>query len=280
MKMEEWGQLEVELIVVDYFNMLTKELTKVKYNKSQHRRALLPLLNGRSEGAIEFKHQNISAVLVKLGRPYIAGYTPLYNYQKLLEDAVVDHLDDHRLITERTFKEFVENSTFDDNVEMDFDKLEVPMPERKVFEDPGVGYHVKVSKTNYLLLEQQNAKLGVLGEGLVLEYEKWYLRRKGLTNLADEVRWVSRDDGDGSGYDILSRNLDGAYKYIEVKTTRLGRETPIYFTANELKVSQIHARNYYLYRVFDFGRKTKMFKATGSLDTICSPSPISYKGYF
>ena len=46
------------------------------------------LLDGRSDGAIEYKHENISAVLIELGYPYIEGYKPRCNYQQLLFDAV------------------------------------------------------------------------------------------------------------------------------------------------------------------------------------------------
>ena len=51
-------------------------------------RALLPLLNDRSEGSVEFKHQNISAVLKGLGEDWIPGYKPAFNFQMTLVDAV------------------------------------------------------------------------------------------------------------------------------------------------------------------------------------------------
>lgn len=58
-----WSDEENDLIVADYFAMLVDDLAGRPYNKAEHRRALLPLLNERSEGSVEFKHQNISAVL-------------------------------------------------------------------------------------------------------------------------------------------------------------------------------------------------------------------------
>ena len=64
--MDAWSDIEVELIVAEYFSMLSKELSGKNYKKSEHRKKLLPLLNNRSEGSIEFKHQNISAVLINL----------------------------------------------------------------------------------------------------------------------------------------------------------------------------------------------------------------------
>ena len=87
-----WSNIEVELIVADYFNMLSAELAGKSFSKADHRKNLLPILNNRSEGSIEFKHQNISAVLANLGQPYIKGYLPRYNYQMLLEDKVLDYL--------------------------------------------------------------------------------------------------------------------------------------------------------------------------------------------
>jgi hypothetical protein len=61
-----WTDEENDLIVADYFAMLADDISARRYSKAEHRRALLPLLNDRSEGAVEFKHQNISAVLVRL----------------------------------------------------------------------------------------------------------------------------------------------------------------------------------------------------------------------
>lgn len=42
------------------------------------------------KGSIEFKHQNIGAVLVNFRQPFIAGYLPRQNDQKLLEQAVLE----------------------------------------------------------------------------------------------------------------------------------------------------------------------------------------------
>src|SRR5690554_8096402 len=103
--MSPWSGIEVELIVADYFSMLSKELSGKQYKKSEHRRSLLALLKDRSEGSIEFKHQNISAVLIKLGQPYIKGYLPRYNYQRMLEDKVIDYLFGHQSVEEQ-FKQF------------------------------------------------------------------------------------------------------------------------------------------------------------------------------
>ena len=91
--MDTWSIEEVEAIVKDYFVMLNCELHGEKYSKTEHRQKLAMHLNDRSEGAIEMKHQNISAVLDELDMPFISGYKPFRNYQRsLLPDAVLDYL--------------------------------------------------------------------------------------------------------------------------------------------------------------------------------------------
>lgn len=57
-----WSDREIDLIVTDYFAMLAADLAGQSYSKIEHNRAL-QRLTGRSKGSVEFKHQNISAVL-------------------------------------------------------------------------------------------------------------------------------------------------------------------------------------------------------------------------
>jgi hypothetical protein len=66
---EDWSHEEVEATVAAYLTMLEQELRGVAFNKSDSRRLLRETLNDRSDGAIERKHQNISAVLIELGFP-------------------------------------------------------------------------------------------------------------------------------------------------------------------------------------------------------------------
>src|ERR1017187_10288546 len=85
---EDWSPQEVRATVLDYMAMLKFELSGQKYNKTAHRRALLKRLAGRSDGAVELKHQNISAVLRDMGQFWIPGYKPRSNYQAKLATEV------------------------------------------------------------------------------------------------------------------------------------------------------------------------------------------------
>lgn len=84
----DWSPDEVDAIVRDYFDMLMMELRGQHYVKAHHRRALLPLLDRRSEGSVEMKHCNISAVLRDSDLPFIDGYKPRPNLQQMLRDRV------------------------------------------------------------------------------------------------------------------------------------------------------------------------------------------------
>lgn len=85
---EPWSDAEVDATVRDYFEMLRAELAGRPYVKAEHARALMKVLDGRSRGAIERKHMNITAVLEELGYAGIDGYKPLANYQQSLRTAV------------------------------------------------------------------------------------------------------------------------------------------------------------------------------------------------
>lgn len=62
----DWSDAENDAIVADYFAILAEDVAGRPYNKAEHNRALQAQI-GRKRTSIEFKHQNISAVLKGLG---------------------------------------------------------------------------------------------------------------------------------------------------------------------------------------------------------------------
>ena len=99
MSSSDWTDDENDLIVADYFSMLSDELAGHSYNKAEHNRQLQSLLPARSHKSREFKHQTISAVLLGLGQPWIDGYKPARRFQLSLVDAVLRWLDINPLWT-------------------------------------------------------------------------------------------------------------------------------------------------------------------------------------
>ncbi len=277
---EDWTSEEVKFIVEDYFRMLQLELKHSAYNKTSHRLSILPFLNKRSEGSIEFKHQNISAALINMGLPYIKGYKPRFNYQKqMLEQEIAKYIKEYKTPLEKQFEHFADNS----NIIKPKTKIEFEY----VIDDDPVNSEVKETeplykpiKINYLEKEQNNRHLGAQGEGFVIEYEKWRLINAGKESLADKIEWVSKDLGDGLGYDILSRNNNGTDRFIEVKTTKLSKETPIYLSRTEIGFASQKVKDFFLYRVFNFDASPKLFIKNGNYESFCKLLPQTYKGYF
>jgi hypothetical protein len=111
---------------------------------------------------------------------------------------------------------------------------------------------ISPSKIDFIEKEIKNKHLGYLGELFILKSEIKFLKSKGKNDLASKVKHVSIEIGDGLGYDILSYDLLGNEKLIEVKTTRGDISRPFYLTKNELEVSAKNTKNYYIYRLFDF----------------------------
>jgi hypothetical protein len=275
---EDWTREEVELIVSEYFEMLSKEQSGIAYNKSVIRRRILPFLKNRSEGSIEFKNRNISAVLAKIGQPYVRGYLPAYNYQKqLLEEAVFAYIR-NKPEAEKIFKLFAESvPTLKALI---FENMLEEMPKAEAWlQEPEMVYRSPV-KVNYIETEQGNKAVGQTGEGIALEYERWRLVKAGKESLADKIEWVSQTQGDGLGFDILSKNTNGTDRYIEVKSTKLTKEAPFYFSALEYDFSKRQSSSFFLYRVFNLKADPKLFIVNGPYDQFCNMRPTQFKGSF
>ncbi len=274
----DWTKEEIILIVADYFEMLTDELNGVAYNKSAHRKKLIPLLHNRDK-AIEFKHRNISGVLADMGLPYIKGYKPLFNYQRgILVEEVSQRLITRQIIIEKEFKKFADENTPPNTKKIQFDTIIDSSPNKtKQIEKEPLFLPIKI---NYLQREQNNRHLGEHGEQLVFDYEKWRLRNAGKEKFADKIEWVSKVKGDGLGYDILSKNNNGTDRFIEVKTTKLAKETPFYFSRTEWKFALLKEKDFFLYRVFNFTEAPKIFIKRGSYESFCNITATAFKGVF
>ncbi len=275
----DWSENEVKLIVEDYFAMLKKELADQPYNKTEHRKKILPLLNNRNESSIEFKHRNITAILMEMGQPFIKGYKRLANYQQLLIEGITNYFENNQSTIEFEFEQFARQTgaiNIDDKFEFQHFLSDEPVISNSNEPPPSF----KPRKINYLEKEQNNRDLGQRGESLIVEYEKWTLIQAGKEKLANKVEWVSKVHGDGTGFDILSKDINGKDKFIEVKTTKLSKETPIYLTVNELRFAELKGDDFFLYRVFNFGPKAQFFYRNGIYSSFCTLSPQTYKGFF
>jgi hypothetical protein len=274
---EDWTRTEVEAIVADYFTMLTDELRGEEVNKTAHNRRL-QAVTSRSHGSIEFKHANISAVLIESGFPYIDGYKPRRNVQGLLREVVAERLAT-ALDLERAVADAVIAPVTAHADEADILSVLVPAPEREgktehVYE--GAGRTARGQRANYLAQEATNRELGSRGEEFVVAFEHARLWKEGARALADRIEHVARTKGDGFGFDVLSYETNGEERLIEVKTTRFGLHTPFYASRNEVAVSDERRRAYFVYRLCKFSRDRKLFLLNGSIRETCSLEPTQF----
>ena len=276
----DWTPEEVAATVAAYLRMLTMELTGQAYNKSEHRRALHQLLPGRSDGAIEFKHCNISAVMIELGFPHIPGYKQRRNFQRQALFEEVTRQIAVRPQLEEAARKAVELPAESPLIErFDAVRVEPPPLELKVRE-PQAYRPSALSQRDYLAREARNQSLGLAGEEFVVHYERWRLIQRGHERLADRIEHTSRVRGDGAGYDVLSFEEDGRERFIEVKTTGYAKETPFFISDGELAFANSHELEFRLYRVFEFRRAPRMFELRGRPDRHCRLDPTTYRASF
>lgn len=279
---EDWSEKEVAATVADYMRMLTLELSGQSYNKTAHRQALLQTLDGRSKSSVEFKHQNISATLRDLGSPWIAGYKPLANYQRSLAAFVERWISDHPEFDQVSLAAVERPAVTPSGI--DFAQLLVDAPKSNLSaRERHAPYRVEgrsAVKRDYLAREARNSALGRSGELLALEYESFRLHKAGKKHLAERIEHVSNTRGDGLGYDILSFDDNGKERFIEVKTTAFSKETPFFASHNEISFARESADHFYLYRLFDFRKKPRLFSLQGDIGQICRLDPISYRCCF
>jgi len=255
-----WNDDELDAIIADYFNMLADELSRRPYVKSHHSAALMDRI-GRTHRSVEFKHQNISAVLEELGMPWVPGYKPKRNYQAAIFGAIDRYLSAHE----------------------DVQYTQAPSPILHLREDAQVFIEPPplapetarpwqlerlVRKFDPVERDFRNRNLGKAGESFVLELERKQLAKADRSDLARKVRWVAAEDGDGAGYDILSFEPTGEERLIEVKTTNGAAKTPFFLTRNEHETASARADLWRLYRVHLFSQSPRIFKIRPPLEAV------------
>jgi hypothetical protein len=267
---DDWSQKEVEIIVEDYLGMLALELRRQDYNKAERNRELQKLLPARSRGSIEFKHANISAVMIEMGYPYVEGYKPRGNFQALLQEVVERRVyarPELAFIVAKLIEQPAERPARIDLLAMLVDPP-LPTKRKEAIYEKRLAPRV-TAKRNYLEQEARNQSLGRAGEELVLDFEHQRLWRAGQKALAERIVHVS-NQADGHGYDILSFENDGRERLVEVKTTRFGALTPFFASKNEVEISDERSGEYHVYRLFDFSKNPRLFMLDGSMRSTCS----------
>jgi len=276
MASESWTDDENDLIVADYFGMLADDLAGRPYNQAEHNRRLQTRIS-RSPTSIEFKHQNVSAVLKAFGETWIPGYKPAFNFQGSLLDAVAKWLAQNPRrsgMVEQSLRQRALNERGQLWIGPPPTLSNQPPPE-----ELDQILHI-ARKFDVAGRDERNHALGRLGEELVLLHERSTLAALGRKDLAKRVRWTSQEDGDGAGFDIASFLPDGRDRLIEVKTTNGWERTPFLISRNELAVADERRSEWSLVRLWNFSREPKAFELYPPLDRHVSLTAASFQASF
>ncbi len=271
-----WTAAEIAAIVDAYVAMLWDDLSGKPFVKADRNRKL-QALTGRSRPSIEFKLRNISAVMAEFGLPFIRGYLPAKNYQRGLFEAIEAHLSQDGLLS---------------GIAVDLREM-VDVPAGGIIEQgppppPEPTPTTPMTEPIQRILRRfdpaerdaRARKLGEEGERFLFQAEQNRLSAKGRDDLAKLVRWVSKEDGDGAGYDILSFSVRGDERWLEVKTTNGPKATPFWISENERRVSEARRDVYRLARLYDFSKKPEMYCLRPPLTDHVHLTPTQYRATF
>lgn len=133
---------------------------------------------------------------------------------------------------------------------------------------------------DYAGREKRNRSLGEAGERLVIAFEKERLTQEGRPDLAEKVRHIALEEGDGAGYDVLSFAPDGSRLYIEVKTTKGPVTAEFFLSPVEVAFSTRHPDSFELRRLYQLDERAgtcRFFSIFGSLEAQLQLTPTEFK---
>ena len=255
---EDWSPAEYELACRIYFEMLERERRGEEYKKADFRRRLEEAIPHRK--SLDYRFQNISAVLYEMGLDWISGFKPAGNVGKNLAPFVVSMLRAR------------EAGPAGSEVPKPLVEVRAPVipkaPRKRA---------VTAVLIDYVELNRVRREIGLRGEHFVANAERDRLRAAGRPDLAARVEIVSQTQGDGLGYDVSSFEVGGAPRFIEVKTTTGAADAPFYMTSFERESSERLAPNYWLYRVYAIDQEPRFFVLRPPLDASCTFEPEAFR---
>ncbi len=281
----DWEADDIAPVFNAYFEMLDNDLRRIQVNKAAKYREL-SAITGRTIKSVERKFRNISAVLAKLEEPWIRGLLPDNNFQNALSDAIEIQLSSkaHQPILIPSAASGLQEAQAEytphpGNATGLLGDVPVPLLTLKSEKLPD---HMErlVRKFDPVMRDFRAREIGEAGERLVLEHERAKLLYAGQTELARKVLWVSKELGDGAGYDVKSYDENGREKFIEVKTTVGSQTTPFFMSRNEKDFADEADDRYRVTRIFDFRREPRAFDLTSPLSSFVRFEPESYRASF
>jgi len=263
----DWTLHEYDVTVKAYFECLRLKLAGKEFDRGGIQNSVAQAI-GQTRGAVDNEFQRIDGILREAELPSLND-SPKTDWQELLRYIVLDPLAPHYEVFEMSVRGL-------EAVPADSAIVSVPFLDTTTLDEARDTSSLMAVRVDFYRRDAANRDLGRAGEEWVFEFERSRLTDGGRPDLAEKVRWTSRDDGDGLGYDIESFELDGAPLYIEVKTTNQGIAAPFYLSATELQVSENRGEAFRLFRVFNLSSSPKAFIVPGPLSKHLRMKPVAY----
>ena len=271
---KDWTEVENEAIVAEYLEMLRLQLAGEQFVKA-HRIISLQKIVDRTRPSIEFKFRNISAALELLGLPWVKGYLPAHNFQRSLMLVLESRLEQFDMVALGAIE--TPPSGMQEAAALFYEQPPQKVVSTSLNEESEIVRMLR--KFDAAERDQRNRNLGLKGEELIFHSERFRLAIEN-PKLVEKIRWVSKEDGDGAGFDILSFDKSGKERLLEVKTTVGGRTTPFYISRNELGLSRERPLEFRLIRLYDFAQDARAFELAPPLENFVSLEPQNYVAKF
>ena len=204
------------------------------------------------------------------------------NYDDIVDSILAEYEDDFLDADEAKFiiKE-VENEIRFRRYDEDITLIEVSPQEEKTNKFKKFRRESTLKK-DYIKKQTEDAKTGLIGEELALEFERNRLESIGIVDRLP--KWVAKES-DSYGYDILSYDYDENHQikeiYIEVKSSTSRVDVDFYVSRNEYMTSKENGLNYFIYRIYDIDAKNpKIYRANGPIDLNFDLEPFTYKASY
>ena len=269
----DWTQSEIDLVVSDYFDMRARYFRNEHFVKARHYEEIARL-TGRTSGSVQRKYMNISAALERVSLPWLSGFAPNRNLQAALREAV------EKYVAQEWNADFIPNPATNAMAEQG----RIFIGESPTVLEPLITRSQELEriarKFDPAQRDDRNRKLGAAGEERVFQSEILGLQEVGRPDLAGKVRWVSKEDGDGAGYDILSFDQSGRERFLEVKTTVGHNRTPFFLSRNEKEFAKEASERFRIFRLYEWGKEPKAFLIKPPLENSLILEPTAYRASF
>ena len=135
-----------------------------------------------------------------------------------------------------------------------------------------------ISEERFRAIQKTREQIGLAGEDWVVDYEKSDLNNSGYHELAEKVERISKANI-SAGFDVLSYEVSGSEKFIEVKTTALSK-LEFYLSSNEIDIAREYRYRYWIYflsEIYGSPKLIKIHNPSVEVGRLLSLTPVNFR---